>query len=181
MCFKKVARHWGEGLNSDGVARRQSRPTPPRLWTMPQLAAVRVVGNDLAPVATSAHLLLHGPFPGEVTFVSDSISVGNGKIKVTAVKNPAQLPWKELDVEIALECTGIFVSKDKAAAHLTAGADRVIISAPAEGVDLTVVMASTTTTCAGTTRSSPTRLALRIVSRLLPKCSMTQWGSTRAS
>src|ERR1700720_3137002 len=105
---------------------------------------IEVVGiNDLAPVATNAHLLrfdsVHGRFPGEVTVASDSISVGNGPIKVTAVKDPAQLPWKELGVEIALECTGIFTSKEKAIAHLAAGADRVIISAPADGVDLTVV------------------------------------------
>src|SRR3984957_9093482 len=105
---------------------------------------IEVVGiNDLAPVATNAHLLrfdsVHGRFPGEVTVASDSISVGNGPIKVTAVRDPAQLPWKELGVEIALECTGIFTAKDKAAAHLTAGAKRVLISAPADGADLTVV------------------------------------------
>lgn len=105
---------------------------------------IEVVGiNDLAPVATNAHLLrfdsVHGRFPGEVTVTSDSISVGNGKIKVTAVKDPAKLPWKDLGVEIALECTGLFTSKEKASAHLAAGADRVIISAPADGVDLTVV------------------------------------------
>jgi glyceraldehyde 3-phosphate dehydrogenase len=105
---------------------------------------IEVVGiNDLAPVATNAHLLrfdsVHGRFPGEVTVTSDSISVGNGPIKVTAVKDPAQLPWRELGVEIALECTGLFTSKEKAVAHLAAGAGRVIISAPADGVDLTVV------------------------------------------
>ena len=99
--------------------------------------------NDLAPVETNAHLLrfdsVHGRFPGEVKVSGDSISVGNGKIKVTATKDPATLPWKDLGVEIALECTGIFTSKEKASAHLKAGAKRVIISAPAEGVDLTVV------------------------------------------
>src|SRR5579872_5314039 len=105
---------------------------------------IEVVGiNDLGPVETNAHLLrfdsVHGRFPGEVTVKGDTISVGNGAIKVTAVKDPATLPWKDLGVDIALECTGIFTSKDKAGAHLAAGAKRVIISAPADGVDLTVV------------------------------------------
>jgi glyceraldehyde 3-phosphate dehydrogenase len=105
---------------------------------------IEVVGiNDLAPVETNAHLLrfdsVHGRFPGKVTSTADSISIGNGKIKVTAIKDPAALPWKELGVDIALECTGIFTSKQKALPHLSAGAKRVIISAPAEGVDLTVV------------------------------------------
>src|SRR6202167_4838913 len=99
--------------------------------------------NDLAPVETNAHLLrydsVHGRFPGEVTVKGDSINCGNGAIKVTAVRDPAQLPWKELGVDIALECTGIFAAKDKAAAHLTAGAKGVLISAPADGADLTVV------------------------------------------
>jgi glyceraldehyde 3-phosphate dehydrogenase len=105
---------------------------------------IEVVGiNDLAPVETNAHLLrfdsVHGRFPGEVKVSSDSISLSNGRIKVTAMKDPATLPWKELGVDIALECTGIFTSKEKASAHLKAGAHRVIISAPAEGADLTVV------------------------------------------
>ena len=105
---------------------------------------ITVVGiNDLAPVETNAHLLrfdsVHGRFPGEVTVKADSISIGDGKIKVTAIKDPATLPWKELGVDITLECTGIFTSKDKARAHLSAGAKRVIISAPADGADLTVV------------------------------------------
>jgi len=102
-----------------------------------------VAVNDLAPVETNAHLLrfdsVHGRFPGEVKVEGDSISCGNGKIKVTAVKDPSQLPWKELGVDIALECTGIFTSKEKAATHLKAGAKRVLISAPADGADLTVV------------------------------------------
>ena len=105
---------------------------------------IEVVGiNDLAPIETNAHLLrfdsVHGRFPGEVMVKGEAISIGNGLIKVTAIKEPAKLPWKDLGIDVALECTGIFTSKDKAAAHLAAGAKRVIISAPAEGVDLTVV------------------------------------------
>ncbi|MEZ5763817.1 MAG: type I glyceraldehyde-3-phosphate dehydrogenase [Xanthobacteraceae bacterium] len=100
--------------------------------------------NDLGPVETNAHLLrfdsVHGRFPGEVTVKGDSISLGNGNaIKVTAERDPAKLPWKELGVDIAFECTGIFTSKQQAAAHLTAGAKRVLVSAPADGADLTVV------------------------------------------
>ena len=102
-----------------------------------------VAVNDLFPIETNAHLLrfdsVHGRFPGEVKVAGDTIDCGTGKIKVTAVKDPAQLPWKELGVEIALECVGIFTSKDKASAHLGAGARRVLISAPADGGDLTVV------------------------------------------
>jgi glyceraldehyde 3-phosphate dehydrogenase len=100
--------------------------------------------NDLGPVETNAHLLrydsIHGRFPADVKVEGDSIVINGGKpIKVTAVKDPATLPHKELGVDIAFECTGIFTSRDKAAAHLTAGAKRVIVSAPADGADLTVV------------------------------------------
>ena len=99
--------------------------------------------NDLGPVETNAHLMrfdsVHGRFPGTVKVDGDTIDVGFGPIKVTAIKNPAELPHKELGVEIALECTGIFVSKEKAAAHLAAGAKRVIVSAPCDNADLTVV------------------------------------------
>ena len=99
--------------------------------------------NDLGPVETNAHLMrydsVHGRFPGTVTVSGDTIDVGRGPIKVAAVRNPVELPWKELGVDIALECTGIFTARDKAAAHIEAGAKRVIVSAPAEGADLTVV------------------------------------------
>jgi len=100
--------------------------------------------NDLGPVETNAHLLrhdsVHGKFPSKVAVEGDTIDVeGHGKIKVTAVRNPAELPHKDLGVDIALECTGIFTSKEKASAHLEAGAKRVLVSAPADGADLTVV------------------------------------------
>src|SRR5207342_2507777 len=80
-----------------------------------------------------------GRFRGEVTVKGDSISIGNGAIKVAAERDPSKLPWKELGVDIALECTGIFTAKDKASAHLTAGAKRVLVSAPADNADFTVV------------------------------------------
>ncbi|WOS62231.1 type I glyceraldehyde-3-phosphate dehydrogenase [Sinorhizobium fredii] len=100
--------------------------------------------NDLGPVETNAHLLrfdsIHGRFPADVKVDGDTIVINNGKpIKVTAVRNPAELPHKDLGVDIAMECTGIFTARDKAAAHLEAGAKRVIVSAPADGADLTVV------------------------------------------
>ncbi len=99
--------------------------------------------NDLGPVETNAHLLrydsVHGRFPGQVSVNGDTIDVGRGPIKVTAIRNPAELPHKDLGVDIALECTGLFTSKEKAAAHLEAGAKRVIISAPGDGVDKTIV------------------------------------------
>jgi glyceraldehyde 3-phosphate dehydrogenase len=102
-----------------------------------------VVVNDLGPVETNAHLLrfdsVHGRFPGEVTVEGDSIDLGRGKIKVTAVRDPATLPWKDLGIDIALECTGIFSAKAKASAHLTAGAKRVLVSAPSDGADATIV------------------------------------------
>ncbi len=102
-----------------------------------------VAVNDLGPVETNAHLLrydsVHGKFPHEVKVEGDTITAGNQKFKVTAVKDPAQLPHKELGVEIVLECTGIFTSKEKASAHLAAGAKKVIISAPGEGADKTIV------------------------------------------
>lgn len=99
--------------------------------------------NDLGPVETNAHLFrfdsVHGRFNGTVTVDGDTIDVGRGPIKVTAVRDPAELPHAAMKVDIALECTGIFASKEKASAHLKAGAKKVLISAPGEGADLTVV------------------------------------------
>jgi glyceraldehyde 3-phosphate dehydrogenase len=105
---------------------------------------ILVVGiNDLGPVETNAHLLrydsVHGKFPSNVKVDGSNIDVGNGPIKVTSIRDPKELPWKDLDVDIAMECTGIFTSKEKASLHLEAGAKRVLVSAPTNGADLTVV------------------------------------------
>jgi glyceraldehyde 3-phosphate dehydrogenase len=99
--------------------------------------------NDLGPVETNAHLLrydsVHGRFPGTVKVDGDFIDIGTGPIKVTAIRDPAQLPHADLGVDIALECTGIFTSKEKASAHLAGGAKRVLVSAPCDGADQTIV------------------------------------------
>ena len=88
--------------------------------------------NDLGPVETNAHLLqydsVHGRFPAEVKVSGDTIDVGRGPIKVTAVRDPKELPWG--DVDVAMECTGIFTARDKAALHLENGSKKVLISAP---------------------------------------------------
>ena len=116
--------------------------------------------NDLGPVETNAHLLrydsVHGRFPGKVTVKGDTISVGNGAIKVTAERDPIKLPWKDLGVDIAMECTGIFTAKEKASASIT-------------------------TSSPGTTRSSQTVRARPIVSRPSPKCSTTRSESKAGS
>jgi len=105
---------------------------------------IKVVGiNDLGPIETNAHLLkydsVHGILNSNVIINGSDLDVGTGPIKVTSKRNPENLPWQELDVDVVLECTGIFTSKEKAQQHITAGAKKVLISAPASGVDLTVV------------------------------------------
>tara|TARA_B100000686_G_C16779972_1_gene971137 strand:- start:1397 stop:2404 length:1008 start_codon:yes stop_codon:yes gene_type:complete len=99
--------------------------------------------NDLAPVDAHAHLLRydssHGPFPGTVRAFKNVLGVGKDRIKVFAERDPAALPWGKLGADIILECTGLFADRDKAATHLTAGAKRVLVSAPASGAELTVV------------------------------------------
>ena len=100
--------------------------------------------NDLGDAATNAHLLkydtVHGPFRGNVRVDGDSLVANDDRIKVVAERDPAKLPWKALGVDVVLECTGLFTSKAKASAHITAGAKKVIISAPGEkDVDRTVV------------------------------------------
>ena len=106
--------------------------------------AIEVVGiNDLGSTESNAHLLkfdsTHGILPKNIVVKGDTIDAGQGPVRVTAEKDPANLPWKALNVDIALECTGFFASKEKASAHLSAGAKRVIVSAPASGADITVV------------------------------------------
>ena len=100
--------------------------------------------NDLTDAKTLAHLLkydsVHGIYPGEVSAQGDAIVIDGKTIKVLAVRNPAELPWKELKVDIVLEATGLFTSREKASLHLAAGAAKVIISAPATDPDLTVVL-----------------------------------------
>ncbi len=105
---------------------------------------VKVVAlNDLADPETNAHLTrhdtVHGRFPGSVDVDGNDLVVDGDKIRVLAERDPSKLPWGELDVDVVLECTGLFVDRDKAALHLEAGAKKVLISAPAKGDDLTVV------------------------------------------
>jgi glyceraldehyde 3-phosphate dehydrogenase len=99
--------------------------------------------NDLGSPAINAHLLqfdtVHGRFGCEVSADNESITVNGHKIKIIAERNPAALPWKELGIDIVYECTGLFTARDKAAAHLEAGAKNVLISAPGANADLTVV------------------------------------------
>lgn len=103
-----------------------------------------VAVNDLGPVETNAHLMrfdsVHGRFPKKLDVDGDTIRIeGGDSFKVLAERDPAKLPWKELDIDIVMECTGIFTARDKAAIHLEAGAKRVLVSAPSSGADLTVV------------------------------------------
>ena len=105
---------------------------------------IQVVGvNDLGPIETNAHLLrfdsVHGSFPGKVKTTKTGMNIGKGNILVTAERDPANLPWEKLGVEVALECAGIFTARDKASAHLAAGAKKVLISAPSSDADITVV------------------------------------------
>ncbi len=99
--------------------------------------------NDLGPVATNAHLLkydsVHGTLPADIEVDGDTVRVGARTVKCTAIRDPKELPHTALGVDIALECTGIFTDRDAAAAHLDAGAARVLVSAPAKDADKTIV------------------------------------------
>jgi len=103
-----------------------------------------VAVNDLGDAETNAHLTrydtAHGPFPGEISVDGDALVVNGDRIRVLAERNPADLPWGELGVDVVLECTGFFASRDKASAHLEGGARKVVISAPAgKDIDATIV------------------------------------------
>jgi len=99
--------------------------------------------NDITSVETNAHLLkydsVHGRYPGEVRVEGDTMNIGTGPIRVCAERDPANLPWGDLGVDVALECTGLFTDRAKAATHLDAGARKVLISAPSKDADVTVV------------------------------------------
>ncbi len=125
------------GINGFGrIGRNMMRVAIER----PELEIVAV--NDLTDAATLAHLLahdsVHGAFPQAVAADGDSLRVGDRTIQVLSVRDPAELPWRELSVDLVIESTGLFTARDKAAAHLSAGARKVIISAPAKGADLTL-------------------------------------------
>ncbi|MGQ7956999.1 type I glyceraldehyde-3-phosphate dehydrogenase [Pseudomonas sp. SP16.1] len=114
------------------------------LYTQDYRQHLQVVAiNDLGDSAMNAHLLrhdsVHGAFPGEVVADGESLWVNGDHIAVSAIRNPAELPWKAHQVDVVFECTGLFTDRDKAAAHLAAGASKVLISAPAKGADATVV------------------------------------------
>ncbi len=114
------------------------------LYTQDYRQHLQVVAiNDLGDSAMNAHLLrhdsVHGPFAGEVVADGESLWVNGDRIAVSAIRNPAELPWKAHQVDVVFECTGLFTDRDKAAAHLAAGARKVLISAPAKGADATLV------------------------------------------
>ncbi len=129
------------GINGFGRIGRQSMKA--MLERHPQELEVVAV-NDLTDTKTNAHLLkydsTYGRFPGEVETTADSLIVNGHKIKVLSLRDPGEIPWGELGVEIVIESVGIFTDADKAAAHLRGGAKKVIISAPAKGEDLTMVL-----------------------------------------
>ncbi|MBM3136248.1 MAG: type I glyceraldehyde-3-phosphate dehydrogenase [Chloroflexi bacterium] len=128
------------GINGFGRIGRQSLKAI--MERQPQLAVVAV--NDITDVATNAHLFKYdsnyGAFPGQVEVKADAIVVDGHEVKVLAEKDPAKLPWAALGVQIVIESTGLFTEAEKAKAHLAAGAKKVIISAPAKGEDVTIVL-----------------------------------------
>src|ERR1700680_1750515 len=129
------------GINGFGRIGRQSMKA--LMERYPREIEVVAV-NDLTDTKTNAHLLkydsTYGHFPGEVEATADSLIVNGHTIKVLSQRDPAQIPWGDLGVELVIESTGLFTDADKAAAHIKGGAKKVIISAPAKGEDLTMVL-----------------------------------------
>ena len=129
------------GINGFGRIGRQSMKA--LLERYPHEIEVVAV-NDLTDTKTNAHLLkydsTYGRFPGEVEATADSLIVNGHSIKVISQRDPAQIPWGDMGVELVIESTGLFTDADKAAAHIKGGAKKVIISAPAKGEDLTIVL-----------------------------------------
>ncbi len=116
-----------------------------RAAVMSKQTGVEFIGvNDITDTKTLAHLLkydsVHGRFPGTVEVKGEALVVNGKEIRVTAIKEPEKLPWKDLGVDLVLESTGRFTDREAAAKHLTAGAKKVVISAPAKGEDITIVM-----------------------------------------
>jgi glyceraldehyde 3-phosphate dehydrogenase len=129
------------GINGYG---RIGRNILRALYEGKRTGEISIVGiNDLGNANTNAHLTrhdtAHGPFPGKVEVAGDHMVVNGDRIRVLAARDPAKLPWGELGAEIVLECTGLFANKEKAGKHLAGGAKKVVVSAPADGVDATVV------------------------------------------
>jgi glyceraldehyde 3-phosphate dehydrogenase len=129
------------GINGYG---RIGRNVLRALYESKRNQELRIVAvNDLGDANTNAHLTrrdtAHGPFPGTIAVDGDSMVVNGDRIRVLAERDPSKLPWGELGVEIVLESTGLFASKEKASKHLAGGAKKVVISAPADGVDATIV------------------------------------------
>jgi glyceraldehyde 3-phosphate dehydrogenase len=129
------------GINGYG---RIGRNVLRALYEAKRSDELRIVAlNDLGDAKTNAHLTrhdtAHGPFPGQVSVEGDHMVVNGERIRVLAERDPSKLPWGELGVDIVLECTGLFASKEKASRHLAGGAKKVVVSAPADGVDATIV------------------------------------------
>src|SRR5687767_6436371 len=144
-----------------------------------------VAVNDLTSAATLAHLLKYdsilGNLKANISATGDRITVDADEFQVLSVKDPAQLPWKSLGVDVVFESTGLFTNRDDAAKHLTAGAKKVVITAPAKKPDISVVLASTAMpTTPRNTRSSRMRPARPTASRRWPRCSTTSSPSARA-
>jgi len=130
--------------------------------------------NDLGSVEANAHLLrhdtMHGPFPGTVKVTKTGIDCGRGVIKVFAERDPANLPWDKLGIDVVMECTGIFTKREQVQAHIDAGARKVLISTPRRARTSPSSTALTTRSCANRTASFPTRPAPPTVWRRSPRC-----------